>query len=86
MANVMSTGMNNETGRIERVMSDGTREAVARWGFEIRTSDGWSASAAGTQNASNCFATREEAEAQIAGLAEALEVAESDVRVRNLAE
>lgn len=54
---------------------------VPLWGFEVRTHDGWSASAAGQQDASNCFASREEAEARVPALAAALGADIADVRV-----
>ncbi len=56
----------------------------ARWGYEIRTRDGWSADAAGVQDASNTFATREEAEQYVQGLADVLGIDASDVRVADL--
>lgn len=58
-----------------------TTKRLSLWGFEVRSDGRWSEEAAGQQDASNCFATREEAEAGVAALAEALECPVADVRV-----
>lgn len=53
-----------------------------RFGFEARTADGrWSAEAAGQQDASDTFATRSEAEAELPALAMSLACLPGDVRV-----
>ena len=52
-----------------------------RYGFEARTSDGWSAEAAGQQDASNYLPTREAAEVEVPALAATLGCDVDDVRV-----
>ena len=54
------------------------------YGFEVLTRDGWSTEAAGIQDASNGFATREAAEEEIPALAAALGCSEGEIRVVEL--
>ena len=58
------------------------RTMTTRFGFEALLTDGsWSQEAAGQQNASNTFATRDEAEKELPALAAALECSVAEVRV-----
>lgn len=54
---------------------------ITLYGFETLSDGTWSREACGEQNASNLFATREEAEAKLPDLAKALECAAEQVRV-----
>ena len=57
---------------------------VARWGFEGLVNGQWHDAHVGTQDASNTYETREEAESELSRLAEALGCEVSTVRVARI--